>query len=104
VQLVNQQEQNIQLSNRTESRGHTTKPAVEFRRDVVVELEDRQELAEAPRRDTRAMQRGDIAVLHALQDARETIESRLEQFRPPNHGHDRVNADGVGAERRPHYS
>ena len=96
--------QNIQFANRTESRGHSAKSPVELHRVAVVELKDWQQLAKPPRRDARAVQRSDIALLHALKDAREAIESGFEQFRPPSHGHDRVNADGVGAERRPHYS
>ena len=43
----------------------------------MVELEHRQQLAEPARRDARPMQRADVAVLHAVKDAREAVESAL---------------------------
>lgn len=81
MQLVNQQEENVELSYGAKTRRHAAQPPRQFARGVAIELQDGDDLANPARRHPRAMERLDVAFVDALERPKERIYTGFEERR-----------------------
>jgi hypothetical protein len=79
VQLVDQDQEHVELANRSETSRDLPQPAIELSRDVPGELQHRHELAQVPRRHARAVESGHVAGFERGERARETIDAAPQQ-------------------------
>jgi hypothetical protein len=63
AQLVNQQDEDVEISHAAKAPRQLPKPAAEFPHNGLFEPEDREKLAEAPGRDPGAVHGADLARL-----------------------------------------
>jgi hypothetical protein len=82
MQLVYQEEQNVQFPYTAEPRCDLPEPSGEFARHLSVELEDRDQLAEAARRHACAMERLDVTLVDAAQRSCKAKQAALEEIGP----------------------
>jgi hypothetical protein len=80
MQLVYQEEQNVGFTNTSEAARHFSQAARQLPRRRLVELEDRQQFAEPPRRDSRAVDGADFARFDAVQRPDQPVEAGFEQI------------------------
>jgi hypothetical protein len=95
VQLVDQVEQHVELAHRTQAAGDFPQPPVELVGDVRIDLQNRNQFAQPPRRDAGAVDHADLSLLESAQDAVEALEARVEKVGS-------VGDDGHGGNR--HYT
>jgi hypothetical protein len=61
TQVIDQQGKNVEISHAAKAPGQLPKPTAELSHNGLFDLEDRDELAKAPRRDPDAVHRADLA-------------------------------------------
>ena len=69
MQLVDQDEQHVELADGAETRGDLPETPAELARHGAVELQHRQQLAQAPGGDAGLVQRAHVALLDGLEHA-----------------------------------
>ncbi len=65
TKLVNQQDEDVEISHAAKTPGELSQPTAQLPHDGLFNLQDREELAEAPGGDPRAMHRADLARFNA---------------------------------------
>ena len=80
MQLVNQKEENIELTDRPEARGCSPEPTDEFPASYRVDTQNRQNLPEPARCDACTMERFDVASFESAQRSRESFHADVEEL------------------------
>ena len=80
MQLVYQDEQDVELTYGSKTRGDLPQPAPDFAGGPALELEHRNQFAHAPRRHARLVQRANVPFFDGVEYASEPIDAFSEQF------------------------
>src|SRR5581483_3369844 len=87
MQLIDEVQENVQFPYSSKTGGYFSKTAIQLARDVRVQREDRNQLAQAPRFDSRAMQGVDVTFGHPAYRPCKPVDVRLQDLGQRDCGH-----------------
>jgi hypothetical protein len=82
VKFVHEQQQHIGFAHRAETPRDLAQPSAEFTRGALIELQHRDELAQSPRRNPRAVDGALVPFFDTMQLPRKRLQAHPKQRRP----------------------